>query len=190
MIRGSKKENRKLRGGERNHSRYPRLRHSRCSYFRLKESAGRRVRSGPSVFETPPPGGGGRGVRVGNEVEKMDRVVRMIEWMSNEFGPSDTVWFIERKKTLADCISARLLGSTREEADGWLDDSLGVAYKGVIPLLTLPTLQTRCIQRTGRTSRSVSTCSEPFLLPVPCPLGAAEFNKSHGRIPPWWPALS
>ena len=36
--------------------------------------------------------------------------------VGREFGPSETVWFIERnKKMLVDCISVRLLGA-REEA--------------------------------------------------------------------------
>ena len=41
------------------------------------------------------------GVRVGNGAERRELASiakEMIEWMSNEFGPLDTVWFIERKK--------------------------------------------------------------------------------------------
>ena len=77
-----------------------------------------------------------------------------------------------------------------------------VAREDVLLLLTPPTLQTSRIQRqledfelptntstAGRCCVSVSTCSEPFLLPAPCPLVAAEFNESHGYISPWWPAL-
>ena len=49
--------------------------------------------------------------------------------IKREFSTSDTVWFIERnKRTLAECISAQLLGSAREEAG---------ECKDAIPLLTL-----------------------------------------------------
>ena len=46
---------------------------------------GRLRSSGPSVFKTPPSGGGG--AIVGNEVEKREFgsfIKQMIEWMSNE----------------------------------------------------------------------------------------------------------
>ena len=87
--------------------------------------------------------GGGRG-------ELASFAKEMIDWMSNEFGPSGTVRFAERnKRTLRDCISARLLGSAREEAGEWVEDLLvlNVAREDVLLLLTQPTLQTSRIQR-------------------------------------------
>ena len=48
-----------------------------------------------------------------------------------------TLSFVEKqkKKTRTVCIRARLWGGTKEEAAGWVEELLNVAYKGAIPTL-------------------------------------------------------
>lgn len=59
-----------------------------------------------------------------------------------------TVSFVEKKKkTSTVYIRGRLLGSTKEEAAEWVEDLLGVAYKGVICISLVNRLDLRNFAR-------------------------------------------